>query len=175
MPEHGPDAHLVLCGDGIEAADDRIRAGIEALPDRSRLRILPFRPDMENVYPAFDLTALTSLSEAYPMSLIESLACGVPAVSTEVGDAARIIGAAGRTAPAGEAEAIGKAWLQILALPAEERRALSAEARSRAVCEFSLPTCVLRYRALYRELAAEKRGAIGSRTKPQSQPAHALS
>ncbi len=41
--------------------------------------------EIENVYAAADISVLTSLNEGTPVSLIESLAAGVPVVSTNVG------------------------------------------------------------------------------------------
>ena len=47
--------------------------------------------EIENVYSAADISVLTSLNEGTPVSLIESLAAGVPVVSTNVGGIADFI------------------------------------------------------------------------------------
>ena len=44
---------------------------------------------------AFDLNILSSKSECFPMTLIESMSCGIPCISTDVGDAKKIIGNSG--------------------------------------------------------------------------------
>jgi len=41
--------------------------------------------NVETVYPAFDILAMTSLNEGTPVSIIEAQAAGVPVVSTNVG------------------------------------------------------------------------------------------
>jgi glycosyltransferase involved in cell wall biosynthesis len=47
--------------------------------------------DLPEVFPAFDVTALTSLDEGTPVSLIESLASGTPVVSVAVGGVPEIL------------------------------------------------------------------------------------
>ena len=136
-----PDAHFLLCGPRMDA------------PTIPHVHILPFRPDVHRIYPALDLLALTSLSEACPMSLIEAMACGVPCTSTAVGDAAYIINEPNAIAPAGDAEAIARTWLARLAMDETQKIQTSLAVRQRAQALFSLETCVHRYQTLYRKLA----------------------
>ena len=136
-----PDAHFLLCGPQMEAP---------AIPN---VHILPFRPDVHRIYPSLDLLALTSLSEACPMALIEAMACGVPCTSTAVGDAAYIIDDPAAISPVGDAEAIAQAWLARLASNEIQRNQIASAVRQRAQALFSLETCVHRYQTLYRRLA----------------------
>lgn len=138
-----PNAHFLLCGPRMDPP---------AIP---HVHILPFRPDVHRVYPALDLLALTSLSEACPMSLIEAMACGVPCTSTAVGDAAYIIDDLNAIAPAGNAEAIARTWLARLAADENQKQQTSLAVRQRAQAFFSLETCVHRYQTLYRNLASQ--------------------
>ncbi len=50
------------------------------------------RRDMENIYPAFDIAALTSLNEGTPLTLIEAMANARPVVSTLVGGVVDLLG-----------------------------------------------------------------------------------
>jgi len=52
---------------------------------------VPATHDMQNVYPALDATILPSLHEGSPLMPIESLACGVPCVATDVGDLSKYL------------------------------------------------------------------------------------
>jgi glycosyltransferase involved in cell wall biosynthesis len=148
-----PDAHFVFCGPNLDEAPHAVHEAMQALPYPGQLRFLSFRPDVAKVYPAFDLLALTSLSEACPMSLIEAMSCGVPCASTDVGDAAFIINRPEAIAPAGDASKIAATWLTALTMSVVERAELSSAARQRATDVFSLSTCVHRYQSLYRDLA----------------------
>jgi glycosyltransferase involved in cell wall biosynthesis len=66
---------------------------------------------MPAVYNACDLVVLTSRSEGHPNVVAEAMACGVPCVVTDVGDAARLVGPTGLVAPVRDAVALGEAVL----------------------------------------------------------------
>lgn len=148
------DAHFVFCGDTLANATPEIAELARTLPDPSRFYWLGFQPDTEKVYPLLDILTVTSISEAYPMVLIEAMACGVPCVSTDVGDASLILGELGRVAPVQNPELIANAWSSLLQLSANEREALRERVRERAVAEFGLDACAAKYQRLYQELAA---------------------
>jgi|SoiMethySBSTD1v2_1073268.scaffolds.fasta_scaffold26315_3 glycosyltransferase involved in cell wall biosynthesis len=84
-----PDLVVVLVGDGPERADLESTAG--RLGMTGRTRFLGTRRDVREILPAFDVFALSSLSEGTPMSLIEAMAAGVPVVSTAVGGIPEIV------------------------------------------------------------------------------------
>ena len=52
---------------------------------------LGWRKDLPQVFPVFDVTALTSFDEGTPVSLIESLASGTPVISLAVGGVPEIL------------------------------------------------------------------------------------
>jgi len=51
-----------------------------------------FRDDMPALYPDLDIVALTSLNEGTPLTLIEGMSRGVPAVATDVGGVRDLMG-----------------------------------------------------------------------------------
>ncbi len=69
---------------------------------------------IENIYKVCDVVALTSISEGFPNAICEAMACGVPCVSTDVGDAAKIVGEMGKIVPVGDVKAIANAIQEIL-------------------------------------------------------------
>jgi len=85
-----PNAQLVFVGDGRE------RGHLEELakdltPDRV-LFMGAQKPDsMPEIINCADVSVLCSLYEGSPTSVKEALACGVPVVSTQVGDVAQVI------------------------------------------------------------------------------------
>lgn len=105
------DCRFVLCGEGINHANQSLSGLIDKSGLGERLILLGVRGDMEMVYPAFDLLTLSSaFGEGFPNVLIEAMACGVPCVATDVGDSRQIIGDAGLIAPPKDATALADSW-----------------------------------------------------------------
>ncbi len=98
---------------------------------------------MMEFLPRLDIMILTSISEGLPFVIIESLAAGVPVVSTDVGACSEIlngrpdesppIGPAGLIAPVGNAEEIAAQVVALLTQPEElNQLALNGIARAKA-------------------------------------------
>ncbi|WP_235033490.1 glycosyltransferase family 4 protein [Rubripirellula obstinata] len=84
-----PDAHWIIVGDGPE------RPTIESLAKElgvaDRIHLLGTRYDTPAILAALDVFTLCSLNEASPVSILESLACGVPVVATDVGSVSETV------------------------------------------------------------------------------------
>jgi glycosyltransferase involved in cell wall biosynthesis len=111
-----PEGHVLMCGAGMTPANAALRADIEAAcGDDRRLHLLGVRRDMETVYAASDVVALTSAwGEAAPLCLIEGMMCGAVPVATDVGDTAAIVAGHGIVTPP-DADAIARAWTDAVA------------------------------------------------------------
>lgn len=70
---------------------DEIRRLLTPLVNIERLLLLGNRTDMHRVYNTCDVTVLTSHHEGTSNVILESMACGVPVVATDVSDNRRII------------------------------------------------------------------------------------
>lgn len=111
-----PEVRFVLVGPGDESERSRLAqiAGDHGISER--VIWAGARTDMPAVYNALDLTTLLSnRSEGCPNVVAESLACGVPCVVSDVGDAAVLVSdpRAVVTSP-GEAEVVAEAWTRTL-------------------------------------------------------------
>lgn len=87
-----PDVWLGIAGKGPIAA--QLQQQIEDLDLRDHVELLGFVPDelLSVAYQAADLTVVPSISlEGFGLILVESLACGTPAVSTPVGGMPEIL------------------------------------------------------------------------------------
>ena len=149
-----PKSVFVLCGPGMTWENAELTAMIESMELRPWLRLLGPRRDVAGVLAALDLATSASLSEGFPNTLAEAMACGLPCVATDAGDSARILGEEGIVVPPGDADVLAAAWQRMIALSAAERRALGERARQRALADFSLERMVAAYGSLYREFAS---------------------
>ncbi|SDQ89697.1 glycosyltransferase family 4 protein [Microbacterium sp. cf332] len=118
-----PDAHYILCGAGMTAQNPGFAALVAAV-GADRIHALGIRDDMPAVYRAADVVALTSAyGEAAPLCLLEGAASGAIPVTTDVGDAARLVAGIGIVADR-HPDAIAAAWCRAIA----QRGAFSAAA-----------------------------------------------
>jgi glycosyltransferase involved in cell wall biosynthesis len=150
--------HVLMCGAGMSTANAELCVDLEtAFADEprllQRLHLLGVRHDMESIYAAADVIALTSsFGEAAPLCLIEGAMCGAVPVCTDVGDSAAIVSGIGLVTGA-DPEMISAAWREAVARRPEFTRSL---ARSRE--RFSHTRMVAAYAALieriHREVAA---------------------
>lgn len=110
-----------------------------------------------------DALALTSLSEAQPLVVLEAGAAGVPSVTTDVGCCRELLfgmagenpalGAGGAVTPGADPEATANALAGILANPAR-RRAMGQAMQARVRQTYNKPDIMAIYGELYRRLAA---------------------
>jgi glycosyltransferase involved in cell wall biosynthesis len=149
-----PDARFVLAGRGVDGANGELAALIAAAGIADRCHLLGERRDVPRVLAALDVFALSSRMEAFPVAVGEAMACGVPCVVTDVGDAAMLVGDTGRVVPPGDPAALADALARVLGLDARERARLGRAARERVAERFSLQAVAARYEALHAALAA---------------------
>lgn len=141
-----PDARFVLVGKGLDAENAELAAWLDEYALRDAVHLLGARHDLECIYPAFDLLALTSKSEGFPNVLAEAMACGVPVVSTDVGDAVEIVGEGGRIVAA-TAGAFAEAFSALMSGP--EYAAAADAARRRIVERYAIENVAERLAAQY--------------------------
>lgn len=142
------DWHLVIAGEGPERAaihSEAERCGIE---DRVHLPGHVAHP--EKLLPLFDVFALSSDSEQFPISAIEAMAAGLPIAAPAVGDVKDIVAEENRPliVTPGDEDALAAA-LGKLARDAELRGELGAANRERARKAYDEAPMIARYRSLY--------------------------
>jgi glycosyltransferase involved in cell wall biosynthesis len=148
------DVHFVLCGAGVEWNNATLARAIHELRLVGRCHLLGPRRDMPRVQAALDMVVSSSVSEAFPLVLGEAMACGIPCVTTDVGDSALIVGLHGRVVPVRNADAIAAACEQVLSMPPEERGRLGLAGRQRICDRFGLDAVTRRYERLYQQVVA---------------------
>lgn len=98
VKEQGYDFTLLLVGDtlhgGLHGSDrytNEVKKQIQESSFADDVIYLGNRDDIEQIYPACDFTVLPSLFEGTPNVVLESMACGVPVIATDVSDNNKII------------------------------------------------------------------------------------
>lgn len=149
-----PSAIALIVGDGEERA--QLEAEASDLGIAPRCRFLGWRRDVESIYAAADVVALTSRNEGSPVSIIEAMAAGRAVVCTEVGGVPDVVtsGVSGMLVPTGDAGALATAIDRLLADPAERER-LGREARKAVYPRYDVSRLVTDIAALYTQLVRE--------------------
>ena len=139
---------LVLVGDGEQQG--ALQSQAEALGLASRVHFLGRRENTARYFQAFDLYVLPSYVEAFPVALLEAMACGCPVIASTVGEVPRILdqGACGRLVANGDASGWTAAIAESLARP-EALQEQADHARERVVALYSAKAMAQAYRQVY--------------------------
>jgi glycosyltransferase involved in cell wall biosynthesis len=157
----GPPTRFVIVGDGHLRGEIEKQALDLGIADSTVWT--GFRQDATSLYAALDITALTSLNEGTPLTLIEAMCCGRAVVATEVGGVIDVMGARrgiqdgftiwdnGITSPSGDAETFAGA-LRFLAERPDLRREMGERGRLFVRSRLSRERLVNDIAALYHDL-----------------------
>ncbi|MDO5667109.1 MAG: glycosyltransferase [Alcaligenaceae bacterium] len=155
-----PTVKLLLIGEGL----DQDNAELMALLAEAKLEVshhvllLGRRDDVPELMPLLDLHVLASLAEGFPNVVAEAMACEVPNVVTNVGDAAFIVGSYGWVVSPQQSELLAGAINQALDfLKSSEASVFKQQCRQRVLENFSLDKMIQNYEQVWREAIEKKR------------------
>ena len=139
---------LVILGDGPER--EAIAAEAMRLDLGHRVHLPGFVADPARACGLFDLFALSSRSEQFPISVVEAMATGLAVAAPAVGDVAGMVAEANRrfVTPPGDEAALGAAMLE-LAQDANLRQVIGMANREKAAREYDGNAMIAGYRAVY--------------------------
>jgi glycosyltransferase involved in cell wall biosynthesis len=144
------NARLVIVGEGPE--NERIVAEARRCGVADRLLLPGFLGDPAAAMAAFDIFALSSDSEQFPISVVEAMAAGLPVAATAVGDIPTIVADDNRPlVVASEDEAALAAALDTLAQRPDLRRSIGRANRQKARSDYDEKAMIGRYARLYGE------------------------
>ncbi|WP_433042178.1 GT4 family glycosyltransferase PelF [Dactylosporangium sp. CS-033363] len=147
-----PGARLRIYGAAIDTQyRDSCLALVDTLGLKDCAKLEGSAPDAVAAYHSGSVVALTSISEGFPYSVIEAMACGRTMVCTNVGGVAEAVGDAGFVVPARDHQAVAEACITLLRDP-ELRRRLAVQSRQRVLDRFTLAQSLEAYRGLYDRL-----------------------
>jgi len=150
-----PDVHFVMAGTDIDENNAALMEIVNANNLQNNVHMLGNREDIPDIVNAYDVAALTSLGEAFPLTLGEAMATAVPCVATNVGDNEFIIKDTGRVVPVNDDQALANAWQELVELKKTDKDAfkrLGESALQRALDNFTLKKQVQEHESLYESL-----------------------
>jgi glycosyltransferase involved in cell wall biosynthesis len=157
-----PRLRAALVGEG------ELRGELEAHAERlglaDRVSLLGFRADAVDVIAAADVFALSSDSEALPLTLLEAMTHGRPVVSTAVGSIPDAVadGESALLVPPGDVDAFSAALARLLDDPQLAAR-LGAAGRETVERRYSVGRMVERTMAVYESAIARRRRLVSAR------------
>jgi L-malate glycosyltransferase len=151
-----PDVDLLLVGDGPLRPDLERLCGELSIGDR--VHFMGIRDDVASILRASDVFALTSVSEAASITLLEAMASELPVVVTAVGGNPEIVrdGTDGLLVPRRSSAGVARALLRILGDTAMAA-AMGRAGAERVRAKFTLDNTIGRYYTLYAGAAAADR------------------
>jgi glycosyltransferase involved in cell wall biosynthesis len=141
----------ILVGDQLNLQNIILCKLLDQYELRDNVIMLGLRNDIPDILRTIDLFVLSSVSEAFPNVLVESMACGTPCVATDVGDVKYIIGKTGWIVPPSNHEALANS----ISLSVVEMKNSAAwvqrkkYCRDRIINNFSLDKMVTNYMDLW--------------------------
>lgn len=147
----------ILVGRGVTPDNTALSQQIRAAGLAHQVQLLGAQHDIPAVMNALDLHVLSSAyGEAFPNVLAEAMACGTPCVTTDVGDAAYLVGDTGWVVAPRDAPALAAALAQALtawrdAAAWQERQ---HHCRQRIARHFTLAHMIQGYHEVWQEAIA---------------------
>lgn len=156
--ERCPDAVLAVIGNG--ELEDELKDQARALGLGERFGFFGFHQPSARQLMSIDVMALTSSWEAFPISILEAMACGVPQVATDVGGTTEALadGETGLICPARDPAAVADRVSRML-LDESMRERMGRAAKERYEREFGVETMIAKTAVVYDEVV--RAGGLG--------------
>jgi glycosyltransferase involved in cell wall biosynthesis len=149
------DCRFLMVGRDVEGSNAALKQLVDATGHGDRFLLVGEQGDVPAWLDAMDMFVLPSQSEGFPNVLGEAMAMGLPCVSTDVGDAAWLLGDAGLVVPPQDAQALSDAMRNLMSLPRHELQALGQRARQRLTSGFSMQQACDRFTRLHEQVVSE--------------------
>lgn len=149
-----PDAHLLLVGGAADRRyADTVTQLIREMDLSAHISVLGERDDVADILRSVDIAVLSSVSEGFPLSVVEYGLAGLPVVVTDVGQCAEIVdgGTAGLLVPPANPEALADAVNVLLASP-EQRLALGERLKAHVTARYSMQAVMQHVAHIYSRL-----------------------
>jgi glycosyltransferase involved in cell wall biosynthesis len=148
--QEAPHTFFVIAGDGPER--NKLEQLARELGIVDQVRFLGVVANVPAILKTVDVSVLSSVHEALPLTLLEAMAAARPVVATDVGSVCEIVedGVNGFLVPSGATEQFAQAVLRLLRDPDLARR-FGQAGRKKVEQKFTVERMVSRCEALFTE------------------------
>ncbi|WP_342131691.1 glycosyltransferase [Hydrogenophaga sp. OTU3427] len=150
-----PETQFVMAGTGVETTNTILLEKIKAAGLEHHMHMLGNWANVPALMNVLDvLVSASTYGEAFPNVLGEAMACGVPVVTTDVGDSAYIVGDTGLVVTDNTPAQLAAGIQRMLELAPSARAALGARARDRVLTHFDIHGVTRQYEQFYEDILA---------------------
>lgn len=143
------DAVLLMVGRGVTPENPNIGRALAKLPGSIRVVMPGERADVPAIMNALDVFCLSSTSEGFPNVVLEAMACGVPCVVTDVGDAPVMVDTSGWVVRRSCPNDLARVIAGVAALDRAQLARYGELARERVVGHYSMDRMLSDYVRLF--------------------------
>ena len=166
LADKHPTPHFLMAGDGVTSENPLLADAMQNPLLRGRIHCLGLRRDVPALMSAIDCLVLFSgFGEGFPNVLGEAMACEVPCIATDVGEAVKIVDDTGFIVRIGDPSHLSDAMEQFLKMPADRRGVLGKRARERIEKNFSIEKVRKVYQELYEDAVLRTRSTKCDRSE----------
>lgn len=152
VAERIPNMVAVMAGTSVDEQNQPLMAEIRSRGLLGRVRLLGEVRNTAPLLNALDVACLSSWGESFPNVLGEALLCGRPCVTTDVGDAAALVGNEGAVVPVDRPDLFADAVCRFLGMAEQERIELGRSARERISRLYGIKAVSRMYGELYKSV-----------------------
>ena len=151
-----PRVRFLMVGRGLDENNEELVSALNLTLCKDRFILLGERSDPAACLDALDVFVLSSCTEGFPNVLGEAMALGVPCVTTNVGDAAFLLGNDCSVVPPRDPAALANAVSYLLDMTNTDRKQLGYRGQVRVESKFSMAVAAQRFSNLYEDLLSHK-------------------
>ncbi len=149
IAENHANVRFLLIGRGLDVQNEFLMQLINDSPYADKFILVGERKDIPACLLASDIFCLHSVTEGFPNVLGEAMAMGIPSVTTDVGDAAILLGMPDYVVAPGHPRLLANSMGKLLSLSHSERKDIGTILRRRIELNFSMDTVAHKFLSLY--------------------------
>jgi len=157
-----PDVHYIVYGP-VDVDPPYTKQCVDLISEfglQENFEFAGFHSKPHELYHEGDISILSSISEGFPYTVIESMACGRPVVATDVGGVREALEGFGVLVKPKDARGLADGVIELL-LNDELRERLGNSGRERVLLKFKMSTSVDAYLKSYTGLGAARQEIVG--------------